>query len=98
MSFMLFEIAKHPDIQSSLHDEIVSLVGDEKDVNIDLNTLQKMTYMDIVLKELLRMYPSAPFIEREIQEDVELGEFPSQTIQIHPPKAILIHTTTAPLP
>lgn len=71
--FALFEIAKHPDIQETIYEETLSILGDEKDAYIGLKHMQDMFYLDRVLKEVLRLYPSAPFIERITEEEIVLG-------------------------
>lgn len=37
--------------------------------------MAKLVYMDQVIKETLRMYPSAPFILRKLQDDVKIGNY-----------------------
>ncbi|KRT82401.1 cytochrome P450 [Oryctes borbonicus] len=70
ISFGLFELTRNPDVQERLFEEIESVVGIDKDEPITLGHLNEMGYMDRVVKEVFRLYPAAPLIERELQEEV----------------------------
>ncbi|CAH1099040.1 unnamed protein product [Psylliodes chrysocephalus] len=81
ISFLLLELAAHPDIQEKLYQEILyHTQGDKK--NLSVETLQKITYLDQVVKESLRLRTTASVIERKITEDVKFGDtvYPSGTI------------------
>jgi cytochrome P450 family 4 len=39
-----------------------------------MKELSMMKYLERVIKESLRLYPSVPFIAREITEDVQIGK------------------------
>lgn len=54
ITFILFAIANHEDVQQKLYDEIKAH-EDEQNYN-------NLTYMDAVIKEALRLYPPVPFI------------------------------------
>ncbi|XP_065171869.1 probable cytochrome P450 4d14 [Atheta coriaria] len=69
ISFTLFCIAQHPDIQSKVIEEQRSIFANEPDRNITSEDLKNMTYLEMVIKEGLRFYPSVPSIARNVSED-----------------------------
>ncbi|XP_075973982.1 cytochrome P450 9e2-like [Anticarsia gemmatalis] len=73
MSFLLHELAVHPDIQDRLAQEIK-----EHDVmnggKFDFKSIQSMTYMDMVVSEVLRKWPPAIGTDRQCLKDYNLGK------------------------
>ena len=74
ISFSIFELAKHEDVQAKIMEEIEFVVGNGDETEVTLNHLAEMNYLDRVVKELLRLYPPVPLFERELTEDVVLGK------------------------
>lgn len=66
----MYELATHKDIQETLCKEIRSIAptGD-----FTMEQLAKMTYLEMVIKETLRLHPIVPYIERQILHEFELG-------------------------
>lgn len=75
ISFTLYLIARHPEVQRKLVEEIKQVLGSDKNRAIGYRDLQELKYLELVIKESQRLYPSVPAIGRETQEDVKIGKF-----------------------
>ncbi|KAF2888259.1 hypothetical protein ILUMI_17914, partial [Ignelater luminosus] len=71
ISFTLFCLGENPEVQEAAVNELQEIFQDDQFRSITLRDLQDMKYMEAVIKETLRLYPSIPFYGREIKEDVE---------------------------
>jgi cytochrome P450 family 4 len=66
--YALMLIACHPDVQERIVEEMHQvLAGSTKP---DYRTLQELKYLERCLKEVLRLFPSVPFIARVLGEDM----------------------------
>ncbi len=77
-TFML--LAQHPEIRQRLRDEIATVLGDRLPTSADL---ARLTYLECVIKESMRLYPPAWAGTRIAQEDVELRGY-------HLPKGTIV--------
>lgn len=72
MTWTLYMLAKHPEIQDALHDEVSSAMSGQ---HLSLEDLESMSLTDRILKETMRLYPPAwSLFLREAAEDIQLGE------------------------
>ncbi len=69
INFTCFMIALHPEVQQKLHDEIDRVFGDDHERSCTMEDVNELEYLECVIKETLRLFPSVPFIAREVQED-----------------------------
>lgn len=60
----VFALCKHPDIQQKLFDEINKHSPLDKNEDITIEILGKMSYFDAFMKEVLRMFPPAGLVFR----------------------------------
>jgi cytochrome P450 len=72
ISWGLYELVKNPDAAAKLRDELDTVLGD-RDANVD--DLPHLPYLDQVVKETMRLYPSAYNIGRVAKEDCEVGDY-----------------------
>ncbi|XP_053696934.1 probable cytochrome P450 4d14 [Sabethes cyaneus] len=73
ISFSIYELARNPHVQDRIYDEIVSVLGkDHREATLTYQKLQEFRYLEMVIKEALRLYPPVPFIGRHLMEDTEL--------------------------
>ncbi len=75
INFTCFMIASHPEVQQKLHEEIDRVFGTDHDRPCTTEDLNELNYLECVIKETLRLFPSVPFIAREVQEDFEYSNF-----------------------
>ncbi|XP_045450269.1 cytochrome P450 4C1-like [Melitaea cinxia] len=73
LTFGLMLLADHEDVQERILEEVTSILGDS-DRPPNTSELGEMKYLEAVIKEILRIYPSVPFIGREITEDFMLDD------------------------
>ncbi|XP_011312188.1 probable cytochrome P450 4aa1 [Fopius arisanus] len=72
VALSLFMLAKHKKWQGKCHQELERIFrGDERQPT--LGDLREMRYLEMSIKETLRMYPSVPFFARTLGEDIQVG-------------------------
>lgn len=65
MSWALHLIGTHKDVQRKLHEEIDKVFDDKNDgTNLTMEDIKKFEYLDRVIKESLRLFPSVPIFGR----------------------------------
>lgn len=70
--FLLVVFGMYPDLQKKAAQEVYDVVGPIPN-KVELCDLDKLTYMDMCIKEVLRLFPIAPYIMRESSEDFKIG-------------------------
>ncbi|CAL8144793.1 unnamed protein product [Orchesella dallaii] len=63
----MYSLAVHQDVQDKLRREVGTIV--KKNGSLDYDDLGKLVYMDMVLNEVLRMFPAAARLERKCVKD-----------------------------
>jgi cytochrome P450 family 6 len=71
MTFCLYELSFHQDIQDRLREEI-DVVLQKYDGKITYEGIQEMEYLDKVVSETLRKYPPGPNLSRECTKDYKI--------------------------
>nr|XP_012224463.1 PREDICTED: cytochrome P450 4C1-like [Linepithema humile] len=76
MNFVIFMLANFPEVQEKAYKELSEIYGIEspKSVPIEYDDLQKMEYLNRVIKETMRLFLAAPLIGRILTEDLKIGE------------------------
>lgn len=74
IAFCLYNLAKYPDVQQNAFNEIRNMIGDDVEKPVTLKDLNDLNYLELVIKETLRLYPSVPFYGRKVSEDFDLSE------------------------
>ncbi|GFQ96023.1 cytochrome P450 4V2, partial [Trichonephila clavata] len=68
----LYNIGLNKDVQEKIHEEMDRIFGDDTERPVNTEDLKDMVYLDRVLKESQRLYPSVPVIARRISEDTNI--------------------------
>ncbi|XP_070617433.1 cytochrome P450 3A29-like isoform X9 [Erythrolamprus reginae] len=89
LSIMSYCMAIHPDVQEKLYQEINDTFPNQTPPTYD--ALQQMEYLDMVVNETLRLYPTAARLDRVCKKTVELHgvTIPKGTVVIIP--AYVLH-------
>uniref|UniRef100_A0A7M5UZB0 Cytochrome P450 n=1 Tax=Clytia hemisphaerica TaxID=252671 RepID=A0A7M5UZB0_9CNID len=70
LSFVLYCLGRNPKAQKKLFDEITSF---EKKGNLELSDLKELKYLDMVIKETMRLHVTVNAFQRDIKEGTVLA-------------------------
>jgi len=72
LAFTLHLLARHPEEQTRVRDELDRVLGDRTPTAADLD---RLPYLTQALKESMRLYPAAPVISRRAVAAAEIGGY-----------------------
>ncbi|XKL69420.1 hypothetical protein PGB90_007189 [Kerria lacca] len=75
MTFTLLMLAMHEEVQDRLYSEIYEIFGDDDNKEPEYSDFERMPYLEMVMKETLRRWTLAPFLNRTVKEDVKIGPY-----------------------
>ncbi|XP_058979471.1 cytochrome P450 4e2-like [Musca domestica] len=73
LSFAVLLLSRHLEVQKKVYEEQQLIIGDDLKRDATFQELSEMKYLDMVLKETLRIYPSVPLVARAVKEDIEIN-------------------------
>lgn len=74
VEWVMSALLKHQRVMKKLQDELESVVGMSR--KVEETDVEKLSYLDMVVKETLRLYPVAPLlVPRECREDVTVDGY-----------------------
>lgn len=71
LQWMLYSLARYPNVQSEIFHEVKPLL-ETGDVN---NLRDNAPYLKAFVKEVLRLYPTAPFLARTLDKDIIINNY-----------------------
>ncbi|KAL7738169.1 hypothetical protein ACLKA6_006508 [Drosophila palustris] len=73
ISFTIYTLSRHPQIQQKVFEEQSRIFGKDFSGESDLKHLQQMHYLELVIRETLRLFPSVPLIARTNRKSIDIN-------------------------
>ncbi|KAA8594616.1 cytochrome P450 4V8 [Etheostoma spectabile] len=74
MNWIIHLLGSHPEAHRKVQQELQEIFG-TSDRPVNMEDLKKLKYLECVIKEALRLFPSVPFFARSIGEDCHINGF-----------------------
>ncbi|XP_038223021.1 cytochrome P450 6k1-like [Zerene cesonia] len=74
LSFALYELAFHPEIQEKMFKELVQIKEQDENDNLDISKLAEAPYFNSVIKEVLRKYSPMGWLDRIAVQDYKIDD------------------------
>ncbi|XP_031777513.1 cytochrome P450 4AB6 isoform X2 [Nasonia vitripennis] len=74
MCFAILLIAEHNDVQDRIRAEVKEVL-EKSEGKMGVPEIQQLNYLELCIKESLRLYPSVPFISRGVTKDLHLKNY-----------------------
>ena len=75
LTFLLYHLAKYPDYQEKIYEEIVQVCGKDPTHELTFEESKQFLLLDAFIAESMRIHPVAPLVSRRtITKDVQLDE------------------------
>ncbi|XP_040846372.1 cytochrome P450 4F3-like [Ochotona curzoniae] len=74
LSWLLYNLARHPEYQERCRREVQELLRDRDPKDIEWDDLAQLPYMTMCIKESLRLHPPVTVISRRCTQDVPLPD------------------------
>lgn len=75
LSFLTYELSKNEDIQERLYDEINAANDQLGGKPLTFEVLQKMSYLDMVITEILRLWPIGAMMDRKVSKQYLIEDY-----------------------
>ncbi|XP_023233362.1 cytochrome P450 4C1-like [Centruroides sculpturatus] len=75
MSWTLYFLGRFHEIQEKVYLELQEIFINDMNRDITIDDLTKMTYLECVIKESMRIYPPTPFIGRKNSSEMKISNY-----------------------
>lgn len=82
MSWVTVKLLEHPNVLEKVRQEVDSLFervrqrcGEQGEISMDWQDLDELPLLSSVVHETLRLYPSAPVLNRQSTEEIQIGDW-----------------------
>lgn len=89
LSFLFYQLSKHQNVQQKVREEVFRVL-EKFDNELNYDTIKEMTYMDQVINESLRMFPSAGRFMKISTEQIELSAANGERCLLSPGDVVTI--------
>ncbi|GAB6033121.1 Cytochrome P450 4V2 [Chamberlinius hualienensis] len=72
ITWTLYNIARFPEFQAKIHEELDQVLGTEEVTEISSQHLSNLKYLECVIKESLRCFPAVPIFSRKLLRDTDI--------------------------
>uniref|UniRef100_A0A182JFN9 Uncharacterized protein n=1 Tax=Anopheles atroparvus TaxID=41427 RepID=A0A182JFN9_ANOAO len=73
LSHVVLMLAIHQDVQQRVYEEMVEVLGAGSTSKVESDHLPRLLYMEMVLKETMRLFPVGPLIARQCTADTKIS-------------------------
>ncbi|XP_049628644.1 cytochrome P450 4V2-like [Suncus etruscus] len=74
LNWSLYLLGSYPEVQKKVDKELEEVFG-KSDRPVTMEDLRKFKYLECVIKETLRLFPSVPLFGRKLSEDCEIAGY-----------------------
>jgi cytochrome P450 family 4 len=74
LSFALYSLSRNSRVQKKVYEEVTRIVGEDCSIFPTYQQLSEMKYVELCIKETLRLFPPVPMYGRNLDEDVLIDE------------------------
>ncbi|KAH8260885.1 hypothetical protein KR044_000016 [Drosophila immigrans] len=75
LKFFMYNMTMHMDYQQLCREEILQVCGKDTGEPITLEQLRQLDYLEMCIKESMRLYPSGPFTTRRATANCKINDF-----------------------
>ncbi|XP_075157444.1 cytochrome P450 4d1-like isoform X4 [Haematobia irritans] len=73
ITFCFYNLAMYPECQRKCFEEVIQVLGKDKSKPVTFEDLNNLHYVELCIKETLRLFPSVPLLGRKITEECEIN-------------------------
>lgn len=74
VTFFFYNVANYPETQKKCFEEILEVFGTDRSSPVLHEDLNKLNYIELCIKETLRLFPSVPLLGRKVNEECVLSD------------------------
>ncbi|XP_023235599.1 cytochrome P450 4C1-like [Centruroides sculpturatus] len=75
ISWTLYLLGKHLNVQDKVRKEVEDVIGNDWSRHITKEDMQRMKYLEAVIRETLRLYPTVPLLTRNLTKDIVVDNY-----------------------